>query len=171
MNKSTSKILLAALAMGLVIAFLSRRNGAISREQQLPSAGGGINWLTELEPAIEKGKASGQPIMVDFFATWCGPCKMLDEQTYSDSRVIEASRGWIMVRIDVDENQALTRKYKINSIPTIVLLDPNGREVRRQTGFIGVGPMISLMKSQKAAFSERSSRVRNVCNLSLHYRR
>ena len=51
-----------------------------------------------------------------------------------------------MVRIDVDQNKELSRQYGIQSIPTIVLIDPNGKEMSRTTGFVEAGTMINMMK-------------------------
>jgi thioredoxin-like negative regulator of GroEL len=71
---------------------------------------------------------------------------MLDKQTYSDDRVAAASTNWVMVRIDVDRNQALASYYNVQSIPTIMVLNAEGKEIRREVGFIGVGPMLTLME-------------------------
>ena len=106
-----------------------------------------INWLTDLSPALAKAKETGRPIMVDFFATWCGPCKMLDAETYSEVRVAAASTNWIMVRIDVDKKQALSSYYAVQSIPTILVLSPEGKELRREVGFIAPGPMLALLQN------------------------
>ena len=68
-------------------------------------------------------------VLVDFFATWCGPCKMLGpilEQAESKIKVI---------KVDTDEFENLAREYGIMSIPTLVLLE-NGKEVKRHTGFM-----------------------------------
>jgi thiol:disulfide interchange protein len=141
MNGPLRGFLMLAVGLGLVIFLTSRRSG-----ERVPP-GEGIAWLTELEPALAQARETGRPIMVDFFATWCPPCKMLDAQTYSDSRVREASKTWIMVRIDVDRNKTLAQQYQISSIPTIVVLDSTGKETRRTTGFIPAEPMLSLLKS------------------------
>lgn len=128
-----------------VVILLGAACGQVGGASAVAEGGGKIDWMTELRPAMAKAKETGRPIMIDFYATWCGPCKLLDAKTYSDDRVAAASTNWLMVRIDVDKNQGLSQYYSINSIPTIVLLNAEGKEVRRETGFIEVGPMLTLM--------------------------
>lgn len=68
-------------------------------------------------------------ILVDFFATWCGPCKMLGpvlEKTESDLKVI---------KVDTDEFEDLAREYGVMSIPTLVLIE-RGKEIKRNIGFL-----------------------------------
>lgn len=82
---------------------------------------------------IEKTK--DKPILVDFFATWCGPCQMVAPviedlaQQYNDKIIV--------YKVDVDQNQDLAQKYGIQSIPTVMLFK-NGEIVGKQTGFAGV---------------------------------
>ena len=71
---------------------------------------------------------------------------MLDAETYSDDRVAQASTNLIMVRIDVDQNQLLSGQYRVESIPTIVVLNPEGTEINRAVGFMGVGPMLKMIE-------------------------
>ena len=73
----------------------------------------------------------GDLVLVDFFATWCGPCKMLSPiiDELSEDRSLE------VVKIDIDKNEDLVKEFGIMSVPTIVLLKDN-KEVARNIGFI-----------------------------------
>jgi thiol:disulfide interchange protein DsbD len=142
------RYLVAAFAVGIVLLILTGKGkhgpGAA------PPGGGKINWFTDLQPALAKAKETGQPIMIDFYADWCGPCKMLDAQTYSDDRVAAASTNLVMVRIDVDRNQLLSSQYRVQAIPTIVVLNSDGTEMNREQGFMPVGPMLKMMEQATA---------------------
>jgi len=69
--------------------------------------------------------------VVDFYATWCGPCKMLGPvfEEVANSSDIQ------FVKIDIDNHEELCRKYGVMSVPTLILFE-NGKEVKRNIGFI-----------------------------------
>lgn len=70
-----------------------------------------------------------EKVLVDFYANWCGPCKMLApvlEKTPSNLKV---------VKVDVDVFEDLAREYGVMTIPTLILFE-NGKEVKRNIGFI-----------------------------------
>ncbi len=71
------------------------------------------------------------PVVVDFWATWCGPCRMMAPQFEQAAR--ELAGRVQFVKVDTDANPRLSQQYGIRSIPTIVLLH-GGREVRRNSG-------------------------------------
>ena len=70
-------------------------------------------------------------VLVDFYATWCGPCKMLGMvmEKYDKKEKID------IVKIDVDNAPNLSNKYKVLSIPTLIIFE-NGKEVKRTMGFM-----------------------------------
>jgi len=79
-------------------------------------------------------EAGNKPVLVDFFATWCGPCKMaapvIDElaDEYKDKAVV--------AKVDVDASHDLASQYGVMSIPTVVIFK-DGKELNKQVGFIG----------------------------------
>ena len=76
-------------------------------------------------------KTSEKPVLVDFYADWCGPCKMVSPAI---EKVAKDFTGKLMtIKINVDKAQAAAAKYQIQSIPTIMMFK-NGKDVMRLTG-------------------------------------
>ena len=88
---------------------------------------------------------AAKPVLVDFYADWCGPCKMaapiLDDLAGEQSDVL-------IMKINVDENQAISQKYNVMSIPTVIVFN-KGEEVDRQIGFAGRGGYEGMIEKVK----------------------
>lgn len=110
---------------------------------------GEVAWLTSLEEGMAQAAKENKPLVVDFFATWCGPCRMLDEQTWPDAQVQEALKDYVAVKVDTDQNQELAQQYRIEGIPAIVFMDSAGKEKTRKVGFVGPQEMVELLKANK----------------------
>lgn len=104
-------------------------------------------WRRDLDPARQEAKQTGKPILVEFFATWCGACKQMDEQTFTDPKVLREMGQWIPVKVDVDQHPDLAASYRINGVPTLVFLDPDGHLITTLVGFAGPDELLGLMKS------------------------
>ena len=85
---------------------------------------------------------SDKPVLIDFYADWCGPCKMLSPIV---DEVAEENTDIKVVKINVDNAQDLAMKYQVMSIPTLVVIR-DGREVNRSVGLIDKSEVISLIK-------------------------
>lgn len=78
--------------------------------------------------------------VVDFYATWCGPCKMF-APIFEE---VSIKMDFNFVKVDTDSNSDLAREYGIMSIPTIILFE-NGNEVKRHTGFMSEEEFIDFL--------------------------
>ncbi|EPR74094.1 thioredoxin C-2 [Winogradskyella psychrotolerans RS-3] len=85
-----------------------------------------------------------QPVLVDFFADWCGPCKMLSPilKQVKD----KLGDGITILKIDVDKNQALASKYQVRGVPTMLLFK-NGEQVWRQSGVLQESEIINVINT------------------------
>jgi thioredoxin 1 len=87
---------------------------------------------------------SSIPVLVDFFADWCGPCKMLAPILIEVKK--ELGDTVKIVKIDVDKNQALAAKYQVKGVPTMLLFK-EGKQLWRQSGVLQKNDIINVIKS------------------------
>ena len=80
-------------------------------------------------------------VVVDFFATWCGPCKML-APVLED--VQEEMKNVKIVKVDIDENPNVASEYKVKNIPTIKVFK-NGEEITTNVGFLPKGALVEMI--------------------------
>ena len=157
----------AALLIGAAFLFFSRsvgpRGGRVMRLAcaslllvagaafALPrSSGANVQWKKYDAAAIA---ATGKPVIVDFYADWCIPCKELDEKTFSNGAVADELNRFTRVKADLTKPedpqvQKLTKQYRIVGVPTIVFLDSSGHELdgQRLTGFEPPRQFLSRLK-------------------------
>ena len=85
---------------------------------------------------------SDKTVLIDFYADWCAPCKMLSPII---EQIAEENNDIKVAKINVDELQELAIKYEVMSIPTLVVIK-NGQEVNRSVGFISKSQILELLK-------------------------
>ncbi|WP_291118882.1 thioredoxin [Flavobacterium sp. UBA6135] len=86
-----------------------------------------------------------KPVLVDFFATWCGPCQSLSPIL----KEVKDSLGETIsiIKIDVDKNQSLASQYQVKGVPTMLLFQ-NGKQVWRQSGVLSKQQLLQIISEK-----------------------
>ncbi len=105
------------------------------------------NDMSDFNDLIQDSK----PTLVDFYATWCGPCKM-------QSPIIENVKNQVgdaanVVKIDIDKNEAVARRYNVQSIPTLILFK-NGEPVWRAVGLQQADVLVDKIRDYEETKSD-----------------
>jgi thiol:disulfide interchange protein len=123
----------------------------IAVAQKAPKTAG-ASWSKDLAKAQALAKKTGKMVLVDFNASWCGPCKLYKKEVFPTTEFKSATKDVILVEIDVDEQGPIASKFGISSIPDIRILNSNGKEVGRIVGYSGSKPLIAeIAKARKAS--------------------
>lgn len=101
-----------------------------------------IKWEKNFDEALKKARKGGKPVIVDFWADWCGWCHRLDRSTYVDPWVVRKAQDFVAVKVNTEGSRKeldVALRYQVTSLPTIVFLSPEGRQLFRLNGFQGPG--------------------------------
>lgn len=146
-------VLLAAALFRIVTTVTDKEKGS-------DGAGAGLVKWTAPEGAVAAARSSGKPILYDFTAEWCAPCKMLDRDGWADARVAAlVNDSFVAARI-VDRTREdgknapwideLQQRYRVNAFPTLVVAAPDGREIAIAQGFNGKAKLIEFLEGARA---------------------
>ncbi|MFT5233483.1 MAG: thioredoxin-like negative regulator of GroEL, partial [Candidatus Krumholzibacteriia bacterium] len=101
------------------------------------------NWEEIKDLAHERD----QPILIDFTATWCGPCKLLDVMVFTEKPVIEMLSDVVTFQADIDDPRHLALKTELNIevVPTVVWLNKRGEEIDRFRSYVSSSQFIDIV--------------------------
>jgi len=153
--KTTGVVLLAAVALaaGLHLGWIDRtkakfrafdwiKNGVIVISVIMATIligswvmrGPGVPWQPYSDKLLSEAKRLKKPVIIDFYADWCSPCRELEEITFHDEEIVkQAKQNFFMVKVDLTRkenpvHEQLLKAYAVKGVPTVVFLDGQGNE-------------------------------------------
>lgn len=100
-----------------------------------------VRWRSDYAAAARTAKKAGQLLLVDFYADWCGPCKLMEKTTFRDRRVAALMARCVCVRVDIDQNEDVARKFGVNSIPRLLVIGAKGERLLDTLGYRNAGQL------------------------------
>lgn len=132
----------------------------------LAQADDGAGWGSDLTNALQVAKTSKRPVLIQFTAPWCPYCRQMEGKTFEDPVVAGALGQFERVAVNIDQNAALAAQHAVHGIPAFVMLDPEGDEVAKTTGFMDAGAFnkwlaesttnLTVSTAQKEEFQSQS---------------
>lgn len=118
----------------------------------IPSGKGSPDWKEFSEERYNQSLLENKKMIIDFYADWCIPCKELDALTFSDPTVIEKSMDFDTYKVDMtqtlsDETEKLRNKFNIIGMPTVLIINSQGKEIERLTGFVNADEFLRIIES------------------------
>jgi len=113
--------------------------------------GEGIRFFKgTFEEALKEAKKQGKPLFVDFYATWCGPCKKMEKTIFTQPQVGKLfNEKFVSLQMDAEkpENVETAKKYKVDAFPTLGFIDTEGKAIAINVGFMNADELIEMART------------------------
>lgn len=113
-----------------------------------------IHWYNNFAQGSKIARETGKPLLLDFQADWCGPCKAMEIEFWPKQNVVEIAEKFVCVNIDIDKETSVAAQYQANPIPLMVIADPWSNQIYRHTGYRNMEGLLNVMKAMPGDFSE-----------------
>lgn len=113
-----------------------------------------LEWFHDEQAAVSAAREGNKPLMIDFTADWCAACKRLARETFPESSVRSELERFVLLEVDATNDDdpkviEVQKRYRVVGLPTVILIDSDGKEVRRFTDFVPPGRFLPVLKDVK----------------------
>lgn len=142
------------ISLLIFIFFISACSGSKPIEKNVKK---GINWSqhSSLSSAIDQAKAEDKLVFIDFYTDWCTPCKMMDQDVFSDKTVADYfNKNFVNLKVNCEKGSGpnLAFLYQIQMYPVLLFVDHKGREIKRKDGAAYHSELMSLAKDAQQMY-------------------
>ena len=135
------------VTLGLLLAFALF---SISATYKSPETGATLNFFKgSYKEALIEAKKQNKLIFIDAYASWCGPCKLLKQNTFTDKAVIQYfNNHFINISVDVEKGEGpkIATQYKVTHFPTLIIADQEGKRITFTVGYIQPDDLLGFGK-------------------------
>ena len=146
LHPSGRRVVLAPMDPGITREEEEELRDDLRVDREAPRSGRTVTFLRDFSEAQLLADEERKNLFIDFETTWCGPCKLMDQWVYTADAVVEAAAPLVAVKVDGDEHPDLKERFGVTGFPTMVLLSPDGEELRRLSGYVNVADMRNFLE-------------------------
>ncbi|MDH4038752.1 MAG: thioredoxin domain-containing protein [Candidatus Krumholzibacteria bacterium] len=121
------------------------------------TAGAEVRWSNEpYAQMLERAKQENKFVFIDFYATWCGPCKRLDKEVYPQASAEKLLNSMIAAKFDAEKDpwKPVANEFRVRAYPTLLVLGPDGKEVGRYIGYLPTDEFVEVIGGYAAGKSQ-----------------
>lgn len=128
-----------ALVLALLMGVAYYRTSARTAPEQ-------AFWVRDYPAALERAAAENKRVFMDVYGDWCGPCKKMDRDTFTDARVHAALDDFVALKVNADQQEAVVRRYNVEFLPSLFVLDASGQPVAQAAGYHGPRELVEFLE-------------------------
>lgn len=149
-HPSGRKLTIEQCNPGITKAEDLRKRDRYAEDREVPRSGKTVTFLNDFKEAEALARKENKPLFIEFEATWCGPCKIMDQLVYTADAVVKAAQNVVSVKVDGDKQPELKKQFRAGGYPAMILLTPQGEELKRSSGYLGVKQMTAFWDTKSS---------------------